>query len=111
MNDLDEIEKQLRSWAPRKPSVKLQKQLGLAGEEISGLRWVFSEWLVPSAAAVIVACSIFSSGHLLPPFLRPAPAQTFLASAVFRNQSVSFIAPLEHPLRRHVLPRRTFEWT
>ena len=111
MNDLDEIENQLRSWAPRKPSLKLQKKLGLASGEIAGLRWLFSDWLVPAMAAVIVACSIFSSGHLLQPFLRPAPAQTFLASAVFSNQSVSFFTPREHPLRRNVLPRRTFEWT
>lgn len=129
MNDL---EMQLRSWAPRRPSAKLKQRIFAADREVE----------LPAASQAGVACSalrvpfILSLAHCFKPrsfrWLAPAMAALFLACILFNERSAPMATPSSSPLiamilssnqsaaaylpgsfqrEQNGLPSDTFEWT
>src|SRR6266404_5105853 len=115
MNDMNELETQLRSWAPRRPSVKLDRRLfasqganGVANYQTPvrhhlGFRL---RWVAPATAAFVLLCVLYnqragdnlgggtSSGHIMAMVLSNQSAIAYLPAA-FQNSP----------------PADTFEWT
>jgi hypothetical protein len=51
MKHLNELENDLRSWTPRRPSEKIRRRLFDAIQEPAQPRWPLWVWLSPAAAA------------------------------------------------------------
>ena len=71
MNEMKDLETQLRSWAPRRPSPKLAKRLfagAAASSSANGPPAVTRHesppfrlsWLAPAVAAVLLMCVLFN---------------------------------------------------
>lgn len=111
MNDLNDLENQLGSWVPRRPSRKLRAKLFPHAADISHAGYFFWDWLVPAVGCLIIAFAALTNGHRSHPFVRPASADSFLASAGFSNQAMIFAGSREKYFKRNGLPKRTIEWT
>jgi hypothetical protein len=65
MNDLNQWEKVLRSWTPRRPSADLKEKLFPAADVAAPvlptpkLRWL---WYAPAAAGIFLAAAFLSTG-------------------------------------------------
>ena len=109
MNNMEQLENQLSSWVPRRPSAKLERRLfgrryrSETGQQQGlGLRW-----LAPAMAAFIMLCMLFhqrqggiaatgtNSGHLL--------------AIISSNQSAYLPPSVLRPQNRP--SANTFEWT
>ena len=115
MNDTKELETQLRSWAPRRPSVKLEGRLfaSQAVTAVAGYQPPVSHrlgfrlrWVAPATAAFVLLCVLYnqragdslgggtSSGHIMAMILSNQSAIAYLPAG-FQNSP----------------PADTFEWT
>ena len=115
MNDMTELEAQLRSWAPRRPSAKLERRLfgsqgptALANPQPPATRHLgfHLRWVAPATAAFVLLCVLYnqragdslgggtSSGHIMAMILSNQSAIAYLPAG-FQNSP----------------PADTFEWT
>jgi hypothetical protein len=109
MKDMEQLENQLSSWVPRRPSAKLERRLfarhegtETGQEQALGLRW-----LAPAMVAFVMLCILFNqrqggiaasganSGHLL--------------AIISSNQSAYLPPSVLRPQNRP--SENTFEWT
>src|SRR5262245_15666512 len=102
MNDWSQLEKQLRSWKPRRPSPGLKARLfpqatAQAAEEFS---WANAlHWLAPAMA--VLCLSTFMLARQPGIFLAPSAA----------GHVVSADYAAAEPGDHNIWPRATFEWT
>lgn len=109
--ETNELERQLRSWTPRRPSESIRERLFREGQgetvrEGSPMRW---GWLAP-ATAVLVAGTVLLSQHgnrPVPASASPAPIVAMLMS----NQSVLAYLPTSPFSEQDRLMSQTLEWT
>ena len=109
MNEMNELETQLLSWTPRRPSAKLERRLfaaGLAPAEVL-LPFRFS-WLAPATAALMLMCVLFNQRYG-PTFSRSASPGPLVAM-ILSNQSAAAYLPGGVQAERNSLPADAFKW-
>jgi hypothetical protein len=106
MNDMEQLENQLRSWAPRRPSARLERRLfgdqAVVALEGSSSRTIPQHgarfaWLAPAMAGFALICMLFNqrpggtassgtnSGHFLA--VISSNQSSYLASGISRQQN------------------------
>lgn len=110
MNDLSQLEKQLRSWTPRPPSPALKAKLfGVAAPvaepapEHTVPAW---QWLAPAMAVFVVAMMSWTEGSRRS-FVSSADAGV---SSALNNPELAAYSPA-HGGGHNAWPRATFDWT
>ncbi len=120
MSEMTELETQLRSWVPRRPSARLERRLfAVAGSEpnLAGsalrdpqLAPVFKlSWLAPMTAALVLLGILFSQ-HTSPAISGVANNPPMVA-LILSNQSAAAYLPGSFQRTKNQLQDRTFEWT
>ena len=108
MNETNELEMQLRSWVPRRPSARLERHLfgpqPIAHEPAIGFRW-----LAPVTAAFVVLCVLMTQRNG-PANSSATPSNTMIAAAL-SNQFAAGWLPGSVGREQNALPAETFEWT
>ena len=107
---MNELEMQLRSWVPRRPSAKLESRIFGQDQDSAELVPVFRlRWLAPATVTFLLMCILVNqrSGPVLSITGRPG---TF-ATAALSNQSVAAWLPGSFTGDQNGLPAESFEWT
>jgi hypothetical protein len=90
MNETKELETQLRSWAPRRPSPKLETSLfgekPVAAPEPALPAFRLS-WLAPSGVALILICLLFN--QRFNPSVQQGTGSTPVVAMISSNQSLT----------------------
>src|SRR5579862_4634142 len=109
MNELNELEMQLRSWAPRRPSARLKRKLFAQPlpEEAPEPAFRFS-WLPPATAALLLLCVLFNQHSSQ--IISSAGSNSMVAVAL-SNQSIAPWLPGSFSREHNGLPNDSFEWT
>jgi hypothetical protein len=109
MSELNELETQLRSWVPRRPSARLRRRLfrrPLPDEErVPSFRL---SWLPPATAGLLLLCVLFNQHSSQA--ISSAGAGSITADAL-SNQIVGPWLPGSFSREHNGLPTGTFEWT
>lgn len=126
MIDMNELEKQLRSWVPRRPSAKLEQKIFAsrapaafgsgaattvaepAGQEQTSPSFRLS-WLAPATVALLLICLLFNQ-HNIQALSGASESRTIIAVAL-SNQSIAPWLPGSFAREQNSLPNETFEWT
>jgi hypothetical protein len=111
MSEMNELEKLLLSWTPRRPSKAFEERLfGAAGsapaEPLPPLRL---SWLAPAAVAVLLLCVLFSQrlgGDLTGPS-HSAP----MVAMILSNQSAATYLAGNGQSEQNNLPADAFKWS
>jgi hypothetical protein len=109
MNKLNELETQLRSWVPRRPSAKLKRRLFRQPQAAEDREPSFRlSWLPPATAALMLLCVLFNqhSSQAL-----SSAASNSMVAVALSNQSVAAWLPGSFSREHNGLPTGTFEWT
>lgn len=107
---MNELEIQLHSWAPRRPSAKLEHRIFSAVQEAAEPLPSFRlRWLAPATLTFLLMCVLVNqrSG----PVLAVAGQPGALTTAALSNQSVAPWLPGSFTRDQNSLPAETFEWT
>src|SRR5436309_8538714 len=91
MNEQNQLEKQLRSWMPRRPSAKLEGAL-FRHHAIIGHPdpWHFSwRYLAPLTGVLFLTLIIFTNRNLGSVYLSTSAANSMLASVALSNQTAA----------------------
>jgi hypothetical protein len=97
---MENIENQLRSWAPRSPSRGIEARLfrapvaapaETAAESAAGPRHFSFQWLAPATALLLVLCMIMNQSNSNTLTLSTSQAQ--MAAMVLSNQSAAAYLP------------------
>ena len=112
---MNNLEMQLRSWAPRQPSAKLKARLfGTAVAEAQGSAVVEEEapsfrfgWLAPATAALLLMCMLFNQRNS--PVISGASSGAPMMAMIMSNQNAYVPGGFQSEQNR--LPSETFEWT
>jgi len=120
MNEMKDLETQLRSWAPRRPSPKLAKRLFASAAAIAGASGPPAvtrhesppfrlSWLAPAVAAVLLMCVLFNQrgGSML----SGSPDSGAMVGMIVSNQSAATYLPGSFQRERNGPRGDTFEWT
>ena len=127
MNEMNDLEMQLRSWAPRRPSAKVKERIFspnraselvpvhpiiLIAEHASRLtQWLKPtsfRWLAPVMAGLFLTCILLNQRNA--PMASPATAP-LIAMILSSNQSAAAYLPGSFQQEQNRLPSDTFEWT
>lgn len=117
---MNELEKRLRSWVPRRPSRKLEEkifsrphsELALAtpGGVTSQVAHHFDlSWLAPATLAVMLMCLMLNQRSLSA--FNSGGAPHALMAVALSNQSAAAWLPGSFPHDQNTIPAETFEWT
>src|SRR6059036_2923771 len=117
MNEMNELEMQLRMWAPRRPSPRLKEKLFADAAASSrdhlapstqhpslGFRL---SWLAPAAVALVAMCLIFNQRNS--PAVAGSTNSGPLVAMMMSNQSAAAYLPGSFQRNQNRLD--TFEWT
>src|ERR1051325_3711270 len=127
MNEMNDLEMQLRSWALRRPSAKLKQRI-FASDRTAGFaqvhpiflfthhvsritRWLSPtsfRWLAPAMAALFFMCILLNQHST--PMASPA-SSPLVAMILSSNQSAAAYLPGSFQREQNGLPSDTFEWT
>ena len=120
MNDMNELETQLRSWVPRRPSARFEKRwvgaqrataMAIAAPDILEEQApVFRfRWLVPATAALVLLCVLFNQreGRDVVGSTNSGP----FVAMILSNHSVAAYMPNSEAREQNRPPADTFEWT
>lgn len=130
MNEMNELEMQLRSWAPRRPSAKLKERIFAAepapaqsaillthhasriilyaSRMTHWLRPASFRWLAPAMAALFLVCVLLNQHST--PMASPATSP-MIAMILSSNQSAAAYLPGSFQREQNGIPSDTFEWT
>ena len=111
MSELNELELQLRSWAPRRPSARLKRRIfrrtAAAAQEQAEPSFRFS-WLPPATAVLLLLCVLFNQHSSQA--ISSAGANSLVAVAL-SNQNIAPWLSGSFSREHNGLPNFTFEWT
>src|SRR6266571_2345840 len=122
MIDMKELENQLRSWVPRRPSAKLERSIfvrprpSAAAHQIAAVEPLNPNykspsfrisWLAPATVAFLLICVLFNQ-HNSQALSGSTNAGPIVAVAL-SNQSVAAWLPGSFSRERNALPNETFE--
>lgn len=114
-NDMENIETQLRSWALRSPSTRIEARLFQArplsdGDEATGRTHHFSfQWLAPATALLLICCMLMNERNPGPLALTRSQAQ--MAAVVLSNQSAAAYLPGSFTREANILTADILEST
>ena len=109
MIELNELEAQLRSWVPRRPSARLKPRLFRRASARADRAPAFRlSWLPPATAAALLLCVLFNQHSSQA--LSSSGANSMIAVAL-SNQSIVPFLPGSFAREHNGLPTGTFEWT
>jgi hypothetical protein len=104
---MKELETQLRSWAPRRPSARLKGRI--FGRREPGAPLSFSlSWLAPATAALLVTFGLLHQRHF--PALAEKPG-VFAFATVLSNQSAVASLVTGSQSEQNNLPADAFQWS
>jgi len=106
---MNELERQLLSWTPRRPSARLEGRLFAPTPAAAEVLLPFRlSWLAPVTAGLMLMCVLFNQryGAGLSRAAGPAP----LVAMILSNQSVAAYLPGSVQAERNNLPADAFEW-
>ncbi len=110
MNETSELEKQLLSWTPRRPSPGLERRLfarrQASAEALPHFRF---GWLAPVTGALALMCVLFNQryGSALPGSSGSGP----MIAMILSNQSAAAYLPGSFQAEQNNLPADAFKWT
>ena len=107
---MNELEKQLLLWTPRRPSARLERRLFAAAPAPAEALLPFRvTWLAPVTAALMLMCVLFNQryGASLTGPGAPAP----MVAMILSNQSVAAYLPGSVQAAQNNLPADAFEWS
>jgi len=117
MNDLKELEMQLHSWTPRRPSWRVKQRIfatepaGSAGRPTAPVPHTPFRlgWLAPATMALLLGCALLNqrNGVALQASADCGP----LVAAAMSNQSAATLLPGSFRRQQNRLSSETFEWT
>jgi hypothetical protein len=110
MNEMNELEKLLLLWTPRRPSARLERRLfAVAPAPAVALLPFRLTWLAPATAALMLMCVLFNQhfGPALSSSACPGPMVAMLLS----NQSAAAFLPGSVQAEQNNLPADAFKWT
>jgi hypothetical protein len=108
MNEMEELEMQLRSWVPRRPSARLERRL--FGPRPAPHKPAFGfRWLAPVTAAFVVLCVLMTQ-HNGPSNSLATPSNTMVAAALSNQLAAGWLSG-SLAREQNALPTETFEWT
>ncbi len=110
MNEMNELEAQLRSWVPRRPSARLEARIFGSQEESAPEPPAFRlRWLAPATVTFLLMCVLVNQrgGPVVSVTGRPGT----IAAAALSNQSVAAWLPGSFARDQNGLPAESFEWT
>jgi hypothetical protein len=106
MKETDLLENRLRSWQPRRPSAKLERQLlGAPARPVPKMAWLLGS-LTPAAACLLLTLFIFNPGNP-GSSLRHEP----MVAMILSNQNYAAYASDNFREAQNNLSAVTFEWT
>src|ERR1019366_7555968 len=103
MSEMSELEKQLYSWMPRRPSAKLERQLFAArAVPVHALTPFRLSWLAPATAALALTCVLFNQryGQSFPASSGASP----MVAMILSNQSAAAYLPGSVQAEQNNLP-------
>ncbi len=111
MNEIEDLERHLRSWAPRRPSAKVERRLFRPKPEASALPRVKFRlsWLAPVSAALLLTVAFFRQHD--GPALANSASSSWMVAMMLSNRSASAYLPVSYSIDENRLPQETFEWT
>ena len=119
MNEMNELETQLRMWAPRRPSVALKERIfdrptespaapsRPRAAELEPPTFRLS-WLAPVAVCLVAMCALFVQRN---PVISASGDSGPMMAVIMSNHSASAYLPAATLAGRNGLPADTFEWT
>jgi hypothetical protein len=127
MKEMNDLEMQLRSWAPRRPSAKVKQRIFSAARSAEfapvhpiilladrasriahSLKPRSFRWLAPAMAGLFLTCILLNQRNA--PMASPATAP-LIAMILSSNQSAAAYLPGSFQREQNRLPSDTFEWT
>ena len=114
MNTMNDLETQLRSWAPRRPSEKLEARLFAEpaseprAREDAPSQFRLS-YLAPAAVATVLMCVLFTQRNS--PALSAVEHSSPFVAMIVSNQSAAAYMPGSFQPEQNSVPAETFEWT
>jgi hypothetical protein len=127
MKEMNDLEMQLRSWAPRRPSAKVKERIfsGAKSAEFApvhpiilladyasriaqSLKPTSFRWLAPAMAGLFLTCILLNQRSA--PMASPVTAP-MIAMILSSNQSAAAYLPGSFQREQNRLPSDTFEWT
>jgi hypothetical protein len=110
MNEMNELEKQLLWWTPRRPSARLERRLFAAGAAPTEALLPFRiTWLAPATAALMLMCVLFNQRY--GPGLSASASTGPMLAMILSNQSVAAYLPGSFQAEQNNLPADTFNGT
>src|SRR5262245_44639001 len=112
MIEMNDVEKQLRSWVPRRPSAKLERRIfapaiaaaaieapsAMAGSKAPPFRF---SWLAPATVAFLLMCVLFNQHNSQ---ALSGPANPGMIAVALSNQSAAAWLPGSFSRERNGLP-------
>ena len=109
MNENTELEKQLLSWIPRRPSARLERRLfAVTPAPVEALPPFRFSWLAPAAAALALMCVLFNQRYGVN-FSASSGAGPMVAM-ILSNQSAPAYLPGSVQAEQNNLPADAFRW-
>jgi hypothetical protein len=118
---MSNLEMQLRSWAPRRPSARLERRLFArppAPAPVAERRTPDTDstaahfrlsWLAPATLALLLMCVLVNQRNL--PGSSPAANSGPIVALELSNQSAAAWLPGSFAHDQNSVPAETFEWT
>jgi hypothetical protein len=113
---MSDLEAQLRSWSPRRPSPRLERAIferretETSDESDAALRPGFSfQWLAPATALLVVLCMLFSERNSAS--ITSAAGGSRMVAMIMSNQSAAPYLPGSFTRDANILSAANFEWT
>jgi hypothetical protein len=107
MNEMNQLERHLRSWTPRRPSARLERRLFTADTAPAEVLLPFRvTWLAPVTALLMLACVLFNQRYA--PNLYGSGSTGPLVAMILSNQSAAAYLPGSVQAEHNNLPADTF---
>lgn len=107
---MNQIEAQLRSWAPRRPSARLNARIfSPAPGPVEPQPAIRISWLAPATAAVLLLTVLL--GQRNSPALSSSTTSKPVVAMILSNQSAAAYLPGSFQHEQNIVTANTFEWT
>jgi hypothetical protein len=111
MNDWNDLEMQLRSWTPRRPSKGLEARIFAATPALAPAAAVTPlrlNWLAPAMAALLLMAVMFNQHYSNASFATAGSGQS--VAMILSNQNAAAYLPGSFHGDRNTLPADAFDW-
>ena len=107
---MNELEKQLLSWTPRRPSKGLEaRSFGEVPETAESLPDFRLSWLAPAAVAALLMCVLFNQRYGTT--FEGARVSGPMVAMILSNQSAAAYLPGSVQAEQNNLPADAFKWS